>query len=77
MTQKPDNELRIPRTDKDHLSVAEEALSIVETELRALDRDNDDLAYLAEVLRLGVRRALHGDGHQTDLSSMLCGGPTH
>ncbi|SDM17288.1 hypothetical protein [Maricaulis salignorans] len=47
--------------DRDRLQVADLVLAFVETELRALESNDDDLTYLVEVLRCGVRRAMDDD----------------
>ena len=46
-----------PGTDRDRLARAEQALDKAHTEIRALDFDAEDLKYLMEIIRLGVRRA--------------------
>lgn len=55
--------------DRDRLQVADLVLSLVETELKALESNDDDLTYLIEVLRFGVQRALFDS---TDLPERLC-----
>lgn len=46
-----------PGTDRDRLARAEQALDKAHTEITALDFDAEDLKYLMEIIRLGVRRA--------------------
>ncbi|WP_417495033.1 hypothetical protein [Maricaulis sp.] len=73
MTQKsldtffPD--MRQADNDRDRLQVADLALAFVETELRALDSNDDDLTYLVEVLRYGVQRAM--DDGESDVTQCL------
>ena len=50
-----------PRSDRDRLIVADQALEVAEAELAKLGCDENDLAYLMEVLRLGVRHALSAE----------------
>tara|TARA_R110002072_G_scaffold81857_13_gene187113 strand:- start:5352 stop:5603 length:252 start_codon:yes stop_codon:yes gene_type:complete len=56
--------------DRDRLQVADLVLALVETELKALESNDDDLTYLVEVLRCGVRRALADDDSATALCLM-------
>lgn len=51
-----------PADDRERLRIADEALELAETNLRSLGSDKDDLAYLMEVLRVGVREALYEAG---------------
>jgi len=51
--------------DRDRLQVADLVLALVENELKSLESNDDDLTYLIEVLRCGVRRALNDDESAT------------
>lgn len=51
--------------DRDRLQVADLVLALVENELKSLESHDDDLTYLIEVLRYGVRRALDDDESAT------------
>ncbi|WP_300530169.1 hypothetical protein [Maricaulis sp.] len=46
-----------PGSDRDRLARAEQALDQAHREITALDFDAEDLKYLMEIIRLGVRRA--------------------
>lgn len=62
MTYKPttNSSNRNPRgrSDADRLRSADQALALIEDDIRGLTADGDDLAYLIDVLRVGVQRAL-------------------
>jgi hypothetical protein len=77
MTLKTEIKVHDTRSDKDRLYAVDQALSIVQSELRALEHDEDELSYLMEVLRLGVRRALHDDLGNAELEGLPCDGQTH
>ena len=47
----------MPGGDRDRLQRAEHALDQAHREITALDFDAEDLKYLMEIIRLGVRRA--------------------
>ena len=50
--------------DRDRLQCADHALAQVESELHALENGDNDLTYLIEVLRFGVRRAIEANDGQ-------------
>ena len=50
--------------DRDRLQCADHALAQVESELHALENGDNDLTYLIEVLRYGVRRAIEANDGQ-------------
>ena len=56
----------IARDDRDRLVQADQALEIAEAELQNLCMDSDDLAYLVDVLRFGVKEALRDLGEQRE-----------
>lgn len=54
------------RTDVERLRSADQALALIEDDIRGLELDGDDLAYLMDVLRLGVQRALDASQDQSE-----------
>ena len=56
-----------PADDRERLRIADEALELAESNLRSLGSDKDDLAYLMEVLRVGVREALYEAGESAPI----------
>lgn len=66
------------RSDADRLKLADQALALVQEEIDGLDFDGDDLAYLMEVLRLGVQRAMTATEEAPDyVHAVSCGDSTH
>lgn len=49
----------LAQSDQERLEIANQALNVLEHQLKALDQKADDLAYMTEVLRLGLKRALN------------------
>jgi hypothetical protein len=58
-----------PADDRERLRIADEALELAEANLRSLGSDKDDLAYLMEVLRVGVREALYEAGESPSIDT--------
>lgn len=66
------------RSDADRLKLADQALALVQEEIDGLDFDGDDLAYLMEVLRLGVQRAMTAtEETPVHVHAVTCGDSTH
>lgn len=66
------------RSDADRLKLADQALALVQEEIDGLNFDGDDLAYLMEVLRLGVQRAMTATEETPDyVLTVSCGDSTH
>lgn len=75
MTEATSNE--ISRSDHERLQTAEHALALALDELRGLKIDREELAYLADVLRVGVQRAMMRDAPLADLPSFETEGRPH